>query len=57
LDWEYPTIADMLGHRFAPEDRHNFTLLVQALRTILGNAYEISFAAGGFPAYLRTSVK
>lgn len=57
LDWEYPAIAGVPGHRFAPEDRHNFTLLVQTLRTTLGNAYEISFAAGGFPEYLRTSVE
>lgn len=57
LDWEYPAIAGPPGHRFAPEDRHNFTLLVQALRATLGSAYEISFAAGGFPEYLRNSVE
>jgi len=57
LDWEYPAIAGPPGHRFAPEDRHNFTLLVQALRTTLGNDYELSFAAGGFPEYLRNSVE
>ncbi|RZL16196.1 MAG: glycoside hydrolase family 18 protein [Hymenobacter sp.] len=57
LDWEYPAIAGPPGHRFAPEDRHNFTLLVQTLRATLGSQYEISFAAGGFPAYLRHSVE
>jgi chitinase len=57
LDWEYPAIAGPPGQRFTPEDRHNFTLLVQALRATLGNTYEISFAAGGFPEYLRTSVE
>jgi chitinase len=57
LDWEYPAIAGPPGHPFALTDRHNFTLLVQALRTTLGNAYEISFAAGGFPEYLRASVE
>lgn len=57
LDWEYPAIAGPPDHPFAPTDRHNFTLLVQALRTTLGSAYEISFAAGGFPEYLRTSVE
>ena len=57
LDWEYPAIAGPPGHRFAPEDRHNFTLLVQALRSTLGNRYELSFAAGGFPEYLRASVE
>jgi chitinase len=57
LDWEYPAIAGPPGHRFAPEDRHNFTLLVQALRTTLGNGYEISFAAGGYPEYLKNSIE
>jgi chitinase len=57
LDWEYPAIAGPPGHRFAPEDRHNFTLLVQALRTTLGRTYEISFAAGGFPEYLQHAVE
>jgi chitinase len=57
LDWEYPAIAGPPGHRFAPEDRHNFTLLVQALRSTLGSAYEISFAAGGFPEYLQHAVE
>ncbi len=57
LDWEYPAIAGPPGHRFTPEDRHNFTLLVQALRTALGSTYEISFAAGGFPGYLKNSVE
>jgi chitinase len=57
LDWEYPAIAGPPGHRFAPEDRHNFTLLVQALRTTLGNDAEISFAAGGFPDYLQHAIE
>lgn len=57
LDWEYPAIAGFPGHRFAPEDKPNFTLLVQALRKTLGNGYEISFAAGGFTEYLKKSVE
>ncbi|MCR5889717.1 glycoside hydrolase family 18 protein [Hymenobacter sp. J193] len=57
LDWEYPAVAGPPGHRFTPEDRHNFTLLVQALRTTLGNRYEISFAAGGFREYLQHAVE
>lgn len=57
LDWEYPAIAGPPGHRFAPEDRHNFTLLVQALRATLGDGYQISFAAGGFPDYLKHAVE
>lgn len=57
LDWEYPAIVGFPGHRFAPEDRPNFTLLVRDLRKTLGNKYEISFAAGGYPEYLRKSVE
>jgi chitinase len=57
LDWEYPAVAGPPGHRFTPEDRHNFTLLVQVLRATLGNDYEISFAAGGFPDYLQHAVE
>lgn len=47
LDWEYPAVAGFPDHRFAPEDRLNFTLLVEEIRKVLGAAYEITFAAGG----------
>ena len=57
LDWEYPAIEGFPGHRFVPEDKHNFTLLVQSLRTILGDEYEISFAAGGYTEYLEKSIE
>ena len=47
LDWEYPAVQGPQGHAYADADRHNFTLLVRELRKTLGDAYEISFAAGG----------
>ena len=47
LDWEYPAVAGPPGHAYADADRHNFTLLVQELRRVLGPRYEISFAFGG----------
>ena len=47
LDWEYPAVQGPPGHRFAPEDQRNFTLLVQELRRVLGPGREISFAVGG----------
>ena len=47
LDWEYPAVEGPEGHRFAAEDKRNFTLLVQELRRELGGKYEISFAVGG----------
>jgi len=57
LDWEYPAIPGPPGHRYTPEDRHNFTLLIQGLRATLGPKYEISFAAGGYREYLKNSVE
>lgn len=56
LDWEYPTIQGYPGHRYAPEDKSNFTELVKELRNTLGEGKEISFAAGGFPKFLQESV-
>jgi len=46
LDWEYPAIQGEIGHAFKPEDKQNFTALIQELRNQLGENYEISFAAG-----------
>lgn len=57
LDWEYPTIKGFPGHQYLPEDKHNFTLLIQELRKAFGNKYEISFAAGGFTEYILHSVE
>jgi len=57
LDWEYPAISGYPGHRFVPEDKRNFTLLVKSLRKSLGKQQEISFAAGGFDAYIDSSVE
>ena len=56
LDWEYPTIPGHPGHRYAPEDKENFTSLVNELRKTMGKKQEISFAAGGFPKFLEQSV-
>ena len=57
LDWEYPAIAGFPGHAFVPEDKHNFTLLIEALRKKFKHKYTISFAAGGFSQYLQSSVE
>ena len=56
LDWEYPAVEGYPGHKFVPEDKNTFTLLVQQLRRTLGTRYEISFAAGGFQKYLEQSI-
>ena len=56
LDWEYPAIEGPPGHPFRPEDRDNFTNLVQGLREAMQPGDILSFAAGGFPEYLETSI-
>lgn len=56
LDWEYPALPSIPGHRYSPEDKNSFTALVQVLRKQLGKKYEISFAAGGSNEYLSTSI-
>lgn len=56
LDWEYPSIEGFPGHRYTPEDREHFTLLVQELRRQLGHSAVISFAAGGFQKFLDEAV-
>jgi len=55
LDWEYPAIEGYPGHVFTPADRHNFTLLLRALRASFGDRYKLSFAAGGFTRCLLAS--
>lgn len=57
LDWEYPGIEGFPGHAYKPEDKQNFTALVQAIRTAMGSDYELSFAAGGFEKFLAESVE
>lgn len=57
LDWEYPAIEGYPNHAYMPEDKTNFTALIQQLRKTLGTKYEISFAAGGFQKYLEQSVE
>ncbi|MCW8125556.1 glycoside hydrolase family 18 protein [Microbulbifer halophilus] len=56
LDWEYPAIEGHPGHPYSAEDRDNFTALVRELRRAFGERYLLSFAAGGFDRFLRTSI-
>jgi chitinase len=57
LDWEYPSIESDGATAYNKADRHNFTLLLQALRKAFGKRYLLSFAAGGFDEYLSESVE
>jgi len=57
LDWEYPAIQGFPGHTYRPDDRTNFTLLLKELREVNGDAFELSFAAGGFTNYIDSSIE
>jgi len=56
LDWEYPALENVPGFAYSPEDKDHFTILIKMLRKQLGRKQEISFAAGGFTDYLKTSI-
>ena len=56
LDWEYPSLPNVPGYVFYPEDKDHFTLLIRRLRKKLGRKYEISFAAGGLTRHLEGSI-
>ena len=56
LDWEYPTIKGAPGHPYSLKDKKHFTSLIQTLRDTLGEKYEISFAAGGFPQFINEAI-
>jgi chitinase len=56
LDWEYPALENVPGYPYTLQDKDHFTLLIKLLRKKLGQKQEISFAAGGFTDYLKTSI-
>ncbi len=56
LDWEYPAIKGFPGHKFDPEDKNNFTKLVNELRK-LGYNYVLSFAAGSSQRFLDSAIQ
>ncbi|MDF2612932.1 MAG: glycoside hydrolase family 18 [Clostridia bacterium] len=52
LDWEYPGNS-VAGIKSRPADRENFTLLITALRDVLGPNKWITVAGTGDPLYIR----
>ena len=59
VDWEYPVAGGREDNSRRPEDRENFTLLLQALRAALdaagetdGKRYLLTIAAGGSDEYV-----
>jgi chitinase len=62
LDWEYPVVGGRGDNIHRPEDRENFTLLLQALRAALntagdadGKQYLLTIAAGGSEEYIAST--
>jgi chitinase len=56
LDWEYPALENVPGYHYMAADKDNFTEVIRLLRKRLPRKAEVSFAAGGFTEYLRTSI-
>lgn len=56
IDWEYPG-SSASGIKSSPQDRENFTLLITALRDVLGDDAWLSVAGIGDNAYIRNSVE
>lgn len=56
LDWEYPVIPGVPGHKYQDEDKDNFTDLIVRLDNHLDSKHIISFAAGGFDLFLEKSI-
>ena len=59
LDWEYPVSGGAAGTAHSPQDRRNFTLLLQAVRQKLdqqgrrdGRTYRLTIAGGAGTGYL-----
>ncbi|MBO9600665.1 MAG: chitinase [Cohnella sp.] len=60
IDWEYPVQGGLSGNKERPEDKRNFTLLLQEIRNQLdaaeksdGRGYLLTIAGGAFPGYLK----
>ncbi|HHV7525961.1 TPA: glycosyl hydrolase family 18 protein, partial [Burkholderia orbicola] len=59
LDWEYPVSGGLPGNSTRPEDKRNYTLLLQEVRKKLdaaeakdGKEYLLTIASGASPDYV-----
>jgi chitinase len=62
LDWEYPVSGGLAANHARAADKHNFTLLLQAVRDKLdaaqlkdGKKYSLTIAAGAFQSYVNNT--
>lgn len=51
IDWEYPT-SSAAGISYSPEDTGNFTMLMKALRQVLGDGLLLTFASAASAEYV-----
>lgn len=56
IDWEYPGNS-AAGIKSRPEDRENFTLLLTAIRDVIGDDKWISVAGTGDKVYINKSIE
>lgn len=56
IDWEYPATS-AAGIKSRPEDKENFTLLLTAIRDVIGNDKWLSVAATGDTGYINKSAE
>ena len=47
LDWEYPVVQGFPGHPRSPDDKRNFTLLLEEIRRESADDFLLTFASGG----------
>jgi len=51
LDWEYPVSGGLATNTTRPEDKQNFTLLLQTMRAALGTDHLLTIAGGANQEY------
>lgn len=56
IDWEYPG-SSAAGIKSRPQDRENFTLLLTAIRDVIGDDKWLSVAGTGDMAYINSSAE
>jgi GH18 family chitinase len=56
IDWEYPAVG-AAGIKSRPEDKQNFTLLLTAIRDVIGEDKWLSVAATGDASYINRSAE
>lgn len=62
LDWEYPVGGGLSGNSYRPDDKHNYTLLLQKIREKLdaagaadGKHYFLTIASGAGPSFIQNT--